>query len=565
MNSATGTVQLTSVTAAGDVAVSGQAGVQTGTVESTAGSVSLNSNAGDVVADITTARRNVTMTAAAGSISAGTTTATEGDVVLGALGDIDAATTVAGGTVQMTSAAGQVRLGSVLAQGDVSIDGEAGVQTGSVESTGGSVVLNTDGGDIDAGFTRARIDVTMTAASGAISADTTEATTGDVTFIARGDITTGSTTAGGTVVYDSEEGDIRTEEVSTGGAFMVETAGNIETGTVTAGRDVSLISTRGTVTADNTRSVRGSVTMEGQQGVTANRVVAAEDVTLASARGAVDAGNLLARRGSIILSALRNIDVGTGTATNGSFVAGSTGGSVNVGTASADVVSLSAPRSVTARTLNVGSWLNLAGQNIAASVNSSGAGDVGGSVTGFGGGMASDVQLALNSPFAFRLQAFSSSTGNINILAGDLFVDAMRVGNRLTVSNPRTSLLIDQNNLLIQPFDVQLYSAGNPFAFGITGNRVLTDTFVISRDLQHETITPMGINLSAAELADRELSVLGGLPSPTDGIANVQRDAEALADLVTYVGTPVNGGDECESEAGQGAGDSNNSKCKEEN
>ena len=557
-----GRVTLDSVTGTGLVTVDGQTGVDVNSVESTGGSVVLNSNAGNVVVDTTKAQQNVTMTAAAGTVTAGTTTATDGNVNLSALGDIEATTTVAGGTAQVTSAAGHVRLGSLTARGDVSVDGQAGVQTGTVESTAGSVVLNTDGGDIDAGVTKAWKDVTMRAASGAITADTTVATTGNVTFIARGDINTGSTTAGGTVVFDSEEGDVRTDEVSTGGAFTIETAGNIETGTVTAGRDVSLISTRGTVTADNTRSVRGSVTMEGQQDVTANRVVAAQDVTLASARGAVDAGSLLARRGSITLSARGNIDVGTGTATNGSFVAGSTGGSVNVGTASADVVSLSAPRSVSARTLNVGSRLNLAGQNMAANVNSTGAGDVGGSVTGFGGGMASNVELALNSPFAFRLQAFSTSTGNVNVLAGDLFVDAMRVGNRLTISNPRTTLLIDQNDRSIQPFDVQLYSAGSPFAFGLTGNRVLTGAFVISRGPGHEVISPNGNNLSAAELGDRELSVLGTLPSPTDGFSNGQPEAEALAGLVTFVGTPVNGGDECESE---GAGDSNNSKCKEEN
>ena len=71
--------------------------------------------------------------------------------------------------------------------------------------------------------------------------------------------------------------------------------------------------------------------------------------------------------------------------------------------------------------------------------------------------------------------------------------------------------------------------------------------------------------LSAAELADRELSVLGGLRAPTDGFADGRRDGAAAADLVSFVGTPVNDGDECGSEAGQGAGDSKNSNCKEEN
>jgi hypothetical protein len=403
----------------------------------------------------------------------------------------------------------------------------------------------------------------MTAPAGTITAGTTTARGGDVLLSARGDVDAGQVSAGGSVEFDSVVGDLNIDSVQAGKDFSLTTRGDILTGTIVAGGAVDLTSTGGRIQANSTTSRGSSVSMTAQRAIDANTVNAATNVTLTSRGSSVDAGRLVARGGSINVTARQDIDVGTGTATNGSFVAASTGGNVNVGTASADLIALSAPRSVTGGTLNVGSTLNLAGQNIVANVNSTGAGDVRGSVTGFGGGMASDVQLALNSPYAFRLQEFSSSTGNINILSGDLFVDWMQVGNRLTVSNPLTSLLIDQNNLLIQPYDVQLYSAGNPFAFGITGNRVLTDTFVISRSLQHETITPMGINLSAAELADRELSVLPGL-RPMEGDPEGGRaDGEDAEELVTYVGTPVKGGEACDEEA-QDAGVSDNFNCEEE-
>ena len=557
-----GSVQLATVKGQTDVSVDGQTGVDTTAVESVAGSVTLNSNSGNVVANTTKAQQNVAMTATTGGIQAGTTTATSGNVDMTALGNIAATTTAAGGNVGVSSTAGSTTLDSVSAVGDVAVNGETGVNTGTVTSTAGSVLLNSNTGNVVADSTSAARNVTMTAPAGTITAQNTTARSGDVTMSARGNLDAGKVAAGGSVSFNSVVGDVNVASLRSAKGVTLETRGNIQTGTIVASGAVDLTSTGGSVQADATTSLGSSVTMTAQGSVDANTVNAASNVTLASLGASVNAGKLVARRGSINLAARQNINVNTATATNGSFVAASKAGSVNVGTVSADAVALSAPRSVTGRTLNVGSTLNLAGQNIVANVNSTGAGDVGGSVTGFGGGMASDVQLALNSPFAFRLQQFSSSTGNINILSGDLFVDVMRVGNSLRVSNPWTSLLIDQNSRLIQPYDVQLYSAGNPFAFGITGNRVLTDSFVISRSPQHETITPMGVNLSAAELADRELSVLLGLPaSDIGGGIGGRNKGDAVEQLVTYVGTPVNGDEDCDAGAQGASGSETN--CEE--
>jgi hypothetical protein len=310
--------------------------------------------------------------------------------------------------------------------------------------------------------------------------------------------------------------------------------------------------------------------MEGQRGVIAGRVDAASDIRLASARGAIDAGRLQARRGSIELEAERDVDVESGAAETGTISATSRRGSVRVGTLRADAVSLSAPGAVTAGSVNVASAVNLAGNTVNASINSTGPGDVGGSVTGFGGGMASDVQLALNSPFAFRLSTVAASTGNISISDGDLFVDRLWVGNRMTVSNPFTRALIDQNDRSIQPFDVQLYSAGEPFAFGLTRNRVFTDAFVVARERTHEIISPLGNNLSAAELGEREMSLLWSMDAPTDdlwlGAGWWSRGFGAQSGtLVSFDGTPVDTEEACEASSGQGSTLSGNAQCEENN
>ena len=503
---------------------------------------------------------------------------TAGDAVqLTASGDItgDSVTSTGAGTqgadqsVTVTSTGGSVQLAAVSGQQDVTVDGLTGVDVTNVNSTNGSVVLNTDEGDINAGTTTAGQNVTMTAATGAITAASTTARAGDVTMLAFGDLDAGQVSAGGNVLLDSVVGDLTVDAIATRRGLTMNTRGDIQTGTIDAGGDVDLTSTGGRVQADNTRSRGGSVTMDGQRGVDAQRVDAARDIELTSSRGAVEAGSLLSRGGSIELAAERDVEVASATAAGGSIAARSSQGNVRAGTLTADAVSLSAPGAVTAGAINVASAVNLAGNTVNASINSTGPGDVGGSVTGFGGGMASDVQLALNSPFAFRLSTVAASTGNITIADGDLFVDRLWVGNRMTISNPFTRTLIDQNDRTFQPFfDVQLYSAGDPFAFGLTRNRVYTDAFVVARERTHEIISPLGNNLSAAELGDRELSLLWSMNSPTDdfwgGAGWGWRGwGSQQGSLVAFDGTPVGTDDACEATSGQGAHLSSNTECEE--
>jgi hypothetical protein len=227
-------------------------------------------------------------------------------------------------------------------------------------------------------------------------------------------------------------------------------------------------------------------------------------------------------------------------------------------------VAMAAPGSVTARTVNVGQTLNIEAQRVNASVQATGSGDVGGSVTGFGGGMASDVQLTLSSPYAFRFSNLFSSTGNVNVPSGDLFIDALWVSNRMTLSNPMTRVLVDQVDQSIQPFDVQLYSAGEPFAFSFTRNRVSTDALTIYRSPNHEVLSPSGNNMSAAEAAAREQALLGTLPPAYVGANMGSQPPATPGSVVSFVGTPVRTDEECKTGAGEGSGASSNPNCKEE-
>lgn len=162
-------------------------------------------------------------------------------------------------------------------------------------------------------------------------------------------------------------------------------------------------------------------------------------------------------------------------------------------------VSITAPVSIEVDDLRVGDSLFLASNLITANVTGTGSGDHGGSVGGIGGAPASNVNLSLSSPDAFRFSSILSMTGAIDIPQGDLWVDSMYVGTRMTVSNPQTNLLIDQTSRALQGFDVQLYTGGPAFSLGLVTNHVYTDALAIGRQPTHEIISPNGNSTSAQE------------------------------------------------------------------
>lgn len=190
--------------------------------------------------------------------------------------------------------------------------------------------------------------------------------------------------------------------------------------------------------------------------------------------------------------------------------------------------------------MNVGTQLTLAGPLVNAVVNG-GPGSVGGSVTGYAGGIADHVNLTLSGPGGFAFDSFRTSTASVLLPLGPLTIDSALILDRATFENPLTMLLVDQHNRSLQSADVQLYSAGAPFSLGLSGNHVSTDAFVIHRSPQHEVITPSGSNTSVVESGEDALARAAGAKNEEE---REQAD-DSDVPLITYAGIPVSLEEEC--------------------
>jgi hypothetical protein len=234
------------------------------------------------------------------------------------------------------------------------------------------------------------------------------------------------------------------------------------------------------------------------------------------------------------------VSLNTGSA-GGDFVLASSGGNVNALTVTANAVALSAPGSVTAGTLNVGAELDLAGASVSANVNG-GAQIVSGTVTGSNGGIASTVNLTLSSPSGFAFDNFWASAASVNLPLGSFSIGSALIVDQATFVNPLTAVLVDQHTRSIQRSDVQLYSSGAPFSFGLNQNHVYTDAFVIYRSPLHDVISPSGQNSSSVEQSEDALSkIISTRPAP-----ELQMGGGEGGALITYTGVPVALGGECD-------------------
>jgi len=214
--------------------------------------------------------------------------------------------------------------------------------------------------------------------------------------------------------------------------------------------------------------------------------------------------------------------------------------SLNIVNLTADAVRLSAPVSLTgSNPLNVGSNLELFSDRIDLDING-GPGIVGGSITGFNGGIASNVRLGLWSPSSFALSNFRAAYADVNQPQGWLSVDNLQIQDRATFTNPFTRLLVDQHVRTVQPYDVQLYSGGAPFAFMMRDNFVDTMAYVIYRSPMHEVFAPAGKDSSSAEQTEDALTrsmaeQFGSKRKKSNGL----RPEDTEVALVTYAGLPV--------------------------
>lgn len=272
---------------------------------------------------------------------------------------------------------------------------------------------------------------------------------------------------------------------------------------------------------------------------------ATPDATLTLvAAGSIGTGNALeidvsklnaSTGGALNLVVANSIDIGTIDAQEAVEITARldiTGNSITSHTDKVELHSIAGNLHVADITVATGAFLH--GDQISATVWGTGLAPIGGSMTGYAGTAASNIDVKLSSRSGFDFDTVSMRRGAINMLLGDLWINDLFVGNRATITNAATRMLIDQDSRTLQGYDVQLYPEGRSFAVGLSRNLIDTDAFVIGRSPDHQTVTPDRFNLSSVEATERSLSVL--LATAPSG---PPPEAPSFPELVAFSGSPV--------------------------
>ena len=450
-------------------------------------------------------------------------------------------TTLTGGDLDVTSTGGDIQIGAAsgnavtLTGGNVAgntlhgatvvinaRDSEA-IQSitvsGTLDLTAAGTVTGTTltGGDLDVTSTGGDIQI------GAASGNAVTLTGGNVA---------GNTLDGAQVVIHARDSEA-IQSITVSGSLDLTAAGKVTATTLTGG-DLDVTSTAadiqfGTASGHTVAfTAGGNVTGGSLQAVTA-------DLT------AHDAVNVQTTNASQELDITAGQDITVAAITAPVMRLDSTGGNVLVGTATGDLIALSAQASVTGDSLNVATTLELASAQITANVHG-GAQVVDGDITGYNGGQAANVKLTLDSPSGFAFSELWTRTGSVSDTEGWISSADTRIGARAAITNPITRVLVDQYDWSVQPCDVQLYSLWQPFSFRLAGNRVDSDAYVLYRGAQYEALAPSGNDNSdfaqtetalTMSNAHQALNLTGGMP-PSPGSVPPLGAPSGAPHLVTY-------------------------------
>ena len=528
-------IVLNTAQATGDIALTAGRALTATTLVSTTGDIRATAAAGDVHTGSTTSMAgDVALVASAGDVVAGSTQADGNVAMVATTGSVQATDTTSGGRLDIT-AAQDIVLNTAQATGDIALSAGRALTATTLASTTGDIRATAATGDMSTGSTTSAAgSVTLTATAGSVQTDATTAGA-RIGIVAAQDIGVNRATAGADIALDAGRDLQATTLASTGGAIRATTGRDMVIGTATAQHDVLLDAGRH-LTAETLTSTQGSVIAHARRGnLRIGTLDAALDGILSAPQGEVAIDRVKARR-DFTLEAQNDVVVREGSA-GGTFTLSSTGGNATAGTLTADTVVMRAPGRVYADRLNVASLFTLAGDRVNASVYG-GVTPVKGTVTGFNGGIASDVVLALSGQGGFAIDHFKARTATVTNPVGPLAIQSMLVVDRATVTNPQTHVVIDQHDRSIQPgADLQIFSFGAPFSFSLYDNHDFTNTFVIYRSPEHDQIGDKGLNRSAVEFSELALSMAR---NKEDVTLEARQGIEGQdAKPVRYSGVPV--------------------------
>lgn len=443
---------------------------------------------------------------------------------------LDAATLVMAEGARMTVDVGTI---DIRTQGDAVI---TGIFTGN--PTASAITITAGGSVLDGGDSA--LDIIADTAPGAkltITAGGTiggnpldvrllnlEAISGGLTHLAEQDsVNVVSVRAGGEVLLNAgvaAPGSITGADItSTGGAVNVAAAGGA----------VNLVSVSGT----------GNVSISGDIGVALHSATSAAGDTSVSSSGGNVAVTTAAASGSVTITAGGNLTAGTVSA-GGAATLEAAAGNLAVNTVSGDAVNLAALGALAADSVQAGSFLTLSADRISATVQHTGAsGFLPANLSNYAGGPATFADLTASSPLGISFGTFSLTDGSLGLPSGDLAIAAAFVGNRVTITNPATTLLIDQNNRSPQPSDIQVWAPRQPFGLTLSRNIMTTDATVVHyNELTHSAISfDPGITPDLRHNVERGLAIAED--AATTPRTSVAPTPPPVVPLVGYRGVPV--------------------------
>jgi hypothetical protein len=506
-------IDLASVNGADGVLAQGKTGVALTAVSSTSGAIEVLSSQGNLTLGSATAAQDIRLSAAQGGIHAAALNA-GGSIVTSTRQDttINAATAAAGIVADL--ALGNLTIGKATAGKDMRLAAALGAITATELTAGGTI------------STSAGRDTTINAATAAADI---------VADVALGDLSIGKAAAGKDMRLAAALGAITATELTAGGKISTSSGRGASIGSATAVGDIALDAGAGLV-ADSLTSSGGSVSANARSGdVTVGALRAARNGQLTAPLGNVRVGSVNVGA-DFALEAVADVAVGNGSA-GGAFRLSSLGGNATAGSLTADTVIMTAPKRVSANLLRVGTRFLLQGNAVDANVYGS-AGSLAGTVTGYRGGMADQVTLTLSNRQGIAFDDFIARIASVDVPLGALSIANARIMDRAMLTNPLTRVIVDQHDFRPQPgADVQLYTDGAPFAFRMFDNHVLTDAFVILRNVEHDALATTGLDRSVTESS--ALSLL-----TARRMTQLDPDADAKAKPgefipVSYSGFPV--------------------------
>ena len=418
---------------------------------------------------------------------------------------------VATGQVEMTSngriesAAGDIKVltdsllmrdGAVIraGKGTVTVNGVNDLIIGRIEATenatADAIRLATDGRILDGGDTGGA-DLVATKAGARL------------TMQAKAGIGNAKVTANGidSATSDSLELDVASfDALSERGSIYLTSAGPLNFGRVESGGDAIL---------------------EAAGNITGSSLTAMRDVK-ASSGNDFNVDTVLARIGNVSVTAARNLTAKSVTAGESADIR-AIAGDLSVSQISAKGINLSAGGSLALDNILAKDGMALAGTRLATTITSADPSKpLQISVTGPAGLPATLVDLIIQSPGGVTLNQFSVVEGNIWMPYGFLAIEQGYVGNRSTFRNLVSDVLMNNNNTVIQPADVQLYVPGKSFTnFKLDGWTTTTGPYVLNRDPDHGIMGGVR-DSSAVENARQGVENRIGLPvMPVAALTNL--------------------------------------------